>query len=100
MSVWILDYIWLDGSERLCKLREAELGITIEVKAPHDGSQFFFDGLVAHSLEEATNGELIDDLIVVVVDGLEGAPDTETLELLQVLFELLKAQLEIDLLCE
>ena len=82
MAIWILDYIWLDGSECLCELCEAELGITIQVEAPHDGRQFFLDRLVAHSFEEAANGELIDDLIVVVVDGLEGTPDTETLELL------------------
>ena len=82
MSIRILDYIWLDGSQSLCELCEAELGITIQVEAPHDGRQFFFDGLVAYSFEEATNGELIDDLIVVVVDSLESTPDTETLELL------------------
>ena len=82
MAIWILDYIWLDGCECLCELCEAELGITIQVEAPHDGRQFFFDGLVAYSFEEATNGELIDDLIVVVVDSLESTPDTETLELL------------------
>ena len=100
MPIWILDYIWLDGCECLCELCEAELGITIQVEAPHDGRQFFLDWLMAYSLEEATNRELIDDLIVVVVNGFEGAPDTETLELLQVLFELLEAQLEINLLCE
>ena len=82
MAIWILDYIWLDGCECLCELCEAKLGITIQVEAPHDGRQFFFDGLVAYSFEEATNGELIDDLIVVVVDSLESTPDTETLELL------------------
>ena len=50
MAIWILDYIWLDGCECLCELCEAELGITIQVEAPHYGRQFFLDGLVAYSL--------------------------------------------------
>ena len=96
----ILDNVWLDGCERLSKFSETELGIPIEVKSTHDGNELLLERLVTGTFQKASNRDFIDNLVVLVVDCLEGTPDREGFKLLEVLLQLLESQFKIDLLCE
>lgn len=93
----ILNYIGLYRRQCFTELGEAEFGISIEVEPPHDRRELVLDRLVADSLEEATNRQLVNHPMVLIVYRLEGPPDTETVELFQVCFELLKTELEVNL---
>ena len=53
---------------------------------------------MANPFEEAPNRGLINYLVILIVYCFKGSPDAETLEPFEVLFELLEAQLEVDLL--
>ena len=92
----ILNHIWLDWCQSLSELSEAQLGIAIQVEATHDSRQFLFDRLVSNSFEETTDRKLVNDLVIVVVNCLEGTSDAETLKLLQVLLQLFQSQFEIN----
>ena len=98
VSLRILNDIRLDGSESFSELLETEFGVAVEIKPTHDRCQFLLDGLVAYALEEASYRGLVNHLVILIVNGLEGPPDAETLESLQVLLELLEAQLKVNLL--
>lgn len=52
---WVLDYVWLYGSECFSKLSEAELGVSIQVESPHDGYEFRLEGLVSSAFQKASN---------------------------------------------
>ena len=100
IAEWVLNDVGLDGGERLSELGEAQLGVPVQVKPPHDRQQLRLEGLVAGPLEEAADGSLVYDLVVLVVDRFEGPADRETVEPFQVLLQLLQSQLEVDLFGE
>ena len=53
---------------------------------------------MAYTFKEAPYWGLVNYLVILIVYSFKSSPDAETLESFQVLFELLEAQFEVDLL--
>jgi len=80
------------------KLLVREPGITVEVKAPHDSDQLVLERLVTDKFKIPSQRLLIDELVVLTVNCLEHPSDIKASEVLDVLLDLLEAQLKVDLL--
>ena len=96
----VLDNVWLDGGQSFSKLGKAELGVTIKVKSTHDCHELGLEWLMTSTFQKAADRDLVYDLVVLVVNCFEGPSDAESLEFLEVLLELFKTQLKVDLFCE
>ena len=98
MSKGVLYDIGLHRGESFGKFRETQPGVSIQIEPSHDRQKLGFQRLVAGPLEEPADGAFVDDLVVLIIDGFERLANRETVESLQVLLQLLKSQLKVNLL--
>ena len=84
---------WREGFR---EFSEAEFCIAIKIKAAHNGNELCLEGLMTYSLEEASDGGLVNNPVVLVVDCFESPANAELLVTLQILLQLFKAKFEVN----